>query len=67
MSKKPKALYFHIPEDLHLEFKLWCLKNNTTMTDQLTAFISQCVYKDEEPIKKKEKTDPRPIWDGELL
>jgi len=27
-------------------FKIWCIKNNTTMTDAIKDFIKTCICKD---------------------
>lgn len=34
---------FLIDENLRKKFKIWCVKNDTTITEVLTKYIKECI------------------------
>lgn len=46
VAKAPVAdarINFQVPREVRNAFKAWCSKNDTTVKDELTAYIQRCI------------------------
>ena len=51
----PRLVVPNVDEELRRRFKVWCINHNTTMKDQIIAFMEKTVEDDAERLKRGNK------------